>query len=82
MIRVKPSIRYTTLKYIDTKPPEPAEDDHRRLLEGVEDEAEPPKIKDHRELQGITNFGDGISNLKFPGSVSRRSLRNTERRRE
>jgi hypothetical protein len=28
------------------------DEDHRRLLEVVEDEAEPPKMKDHRELQG------------------------------
>jgi hypothetical protein len=39
-------------------------------------------MKDHRELQGITIFGDGIATLKFRGRASRRSLPNTERRRE
>jgi hypothetical protein len=58
------------------------EKDHRRLLEVVEDEAGPPKKKDHRELQGVSISGAGIATLKFPGGARRRSLRNTERRRE
>jgi hypothetical protein len=57
------------------------EKDHRRLLEVVEDEAGPPK-KDHRELQGVSISGAGIATLKFPGGARRRTLRNTERRRE
>jgi hypothetical protein len=45
----------------------PVDENHRRLLEVVEDEAEPPKMKDHRELRGITIFGDDVATLKFPG---------------